>query len=172
MDPPVVLVGCTTNRSLFGGPARTVNGVVSTGERASPAVAVAVRETLDSAVVYVTPEMTTLSWPAAMIPVSVPPNVPVPVFFVSVIVVGAATFDGRLEPSRLNTVTLNPTPACGSVPEFTLLMASLVAACEYAVPPPSAQSAIRPIITLRTDFVMVSITSRNNLRVLCRGGGG
>jgi len=57
-----------------------------------PDVGVAVTLTPISAGVYVTPDIVTAFAPFAIVPVSVPPNVPVPVFKLKVTSVAAVTF--------------------------------------------------------------------------------
>src|SRR5664280_2224417 len=80
--------------------------------------------------------------PAAIVHVSVPPRVPVPVARVRVTAVLATTFCGVLVPSCACTTTLKPTPTVGLVPPLTLVMASLVGGC--GAPATTVNAALLP----------------------------
>src|SRR5262249_11697487 len=65
--------------------------------------------------------------PAVIVPVSVPPSVPLPVFRLSVTPVSAATAVAVPPALRDCTITLKPVPAVGLLPPFTDVIASVVA---------------------------------------------
>jgi hypothetical protein len=118
--------GCVEKTRVLAAPGSTVNAALSPAVRLSPLVRVAVSTTPLSALVYVTPLMVTWFVPAAMVPVRVPPNVPVPVFKLKLTFVAVLTLAGVPLASWDWTTTGNADPATGLLPLLTKVIASLV----------------------------------------------
>src|SRR5664280_591476 len=94
--------------------------------------------------------------PAAIVHVSVPPRVPVPVARVSATAVLATTFCAVLVPSCACTTTLKPTPTVGLAPPLTLVTASLVGGALFTVnvalvPAASTSPLVRVAVRLTPD---------------------
>ena len=123
---PAVIAPVPVTRKDAATSGSTVNEALEPEVRLFPLVRVAVMLTPLSALSYVTPLMVTELLPAVIVPVSVPPKVPAPVFRLKLTPVSTNTFRGVLASSCDCTTTSKPVPAIGFVPPFTEVMASFV----------------------------------------------
>ena len=112
---------------------------------------------------YVTPEIVTVLVPARIVPVSVPPRTPVPVFRLRVTFVLATTLEKLPLPSVERTTTAKPEPAVGFEPPLTEVMASLEAAAAFTVngallPAVRVSPLVRVAVRITPDSALVYVT--------------
>ena len=157
--PAVPVLGTAVYTSFVAAPGLTVKGALLPAVSVSPLVRVAVSTTPLSAFVYVTPLMVTEFVPAAIVPVSVPPKVPVPVLRLRPTPVLSTALDGLPLLSWACTTTENPVPAVGFAPPFTEVIASLVAGpgLKATVTVPAALSTVNVQVVLPLPQVPVAI---------------
>ncbi len=152
--PAAAFDGWTPNASAAGMPEPTVNVALVPGRRSvSPAVAVTVRLTPDSAFVYVTPLITALPSPISkIVPLRTPPRTPVPVARLRLTSVSNGTGTALPPASSTWTVTSNGTPACGFEPWLIEVIPSW-----YAGPTSTVNGALVPAERL-SPLVRVAVS--------------